>query len=87
MIVTKGIPDLKESHKWSFEFRDFISQCLRKEVEDRPDAPALLKVLSPSLFFFPSFSSMKVKQKNSTLSCRRCVGVLILFHCKNLLKW
>mmetsp|Transcript_35556 Transcript_35556/g.48582 ORF Transcript_35556/g.48582 Transcript_35556/m.48582 type:complete len:517 (+) Transcript_35556:56-1606(+) len=43
LITTKGIPDLKDPHKWSPEFRDFVSQCLRKEVEDRPDATALLK--------------------------------------------
>jgi protein-serine/threonine kinase len=49
LITTKGIPDLKEPHKWSAEFRSFVAMCLNKEVEDRPDAMALLKVSAPSL--------------------------------------
>eukprot|EP00009_Paramoeba_aestuarina_P008266 CAMPEP_0201525550 /NCGR_PEP_ID=MMETSP0161_2-20130828/28632_1 /ASSEMBLY_ACC=CAM_ASM_000251 /TAXON_ID=180227 /ORGANISM="Neoparamoeba aestuarina, Strain SoJaBio B1-5/56/2" /LENGTH=517 /DNA_ID=CAMNT_0047925519 /DNA_START=90 /DNA_END=1643 /DNA_ORIENTATION=- len=43
LITTKGIPELKEPNKWSPEFRSFVSMCLNKEVEDRPDGPALLK--------------------------------------------
>lgn len=43
LITTKGIPDLKEPHKWSRECRDFISQCLIKDVDDRPEAAELLK--------------------------------------------
>jgi len=43
LITTKGIPELKEPNKWSAEFRSFVSMCLNKEVEDRPDGPALLK--------------------------------------------
>ena len=44
LITTKGIPDLKEPQKWSPEFRDFVSKCLDKEPESRPDANELLKV-------------------------------------------
>jgi serine/threonine protein kinase len=44
LITTKGIPDLKEPNKWSSEFRSFVAMCLNKEVDDRPDAVALLKV-------------------------------------------
>jgi len=43
LITTKGIPDLKEPQKWSADFRSFVAMCLNKEVEDRPDALALLK--------------------------------------------
>jgi len=43
LITTKGIPDLKEPQKWSADFRSFVAMCLNKEVEDRPDAMALLK--------------------------------------------
>jgi len=43
LITTKGIPDLKEPHKWSADFRSFVGMCLNKEVEDRPDAVGLLK--------------------------------------------
>ena len=43
LITTKGIPDLKDPAKWSPEFRDFVKSCLVKDVEDRPDASALLK--------------------------------------------
>jgi len=43
LITTKGIPPLKEQHKWSPEFQNFVAQCLTKEVDDRPDAATLLK--------------------------------------------
>jgi serine/threonine protein kinase len=43
LITTKGIPDLKDPSKWSSEMRDFISKCLDKEPESRPDASELLK--------------------------------------------
>jgi len=43
LITTKGIPPLKEPHKWSAEFNDFFSKCLDKDVERRPEAAALLK--------------------------------------------
>jgi len=43
LITTKGIPPLKEPHKWSAEFNDFFSKCLDKDVERRPEAAVLLK--------------------------------------------
>lgn len=44
LITTKGIPPLKEPHKWSPDMLDFFSKCLEKDVDKRPDANALLKV-------------------------------------------
>jgi len=38
LITTKGIPDLKETAKWSKEFHDFVKKCLIQEPADRPDA-------------------------------------------------
>lgn len=43
LITTKGIPDLKEPQKWSLEMRDFISKCLEKEPDARPDATEMMK--------------------------------------------
>src|SRR5688572_10409157 len=43
LITTKGIPDLEEPHKWSSEFRNFLSLCLQQDVSKRPDAATLLK--------------------------------------------
>jgi len=43
LITTKGIPGLKEPARWSPEFRDFVSQALEKNPEDRPSAAALLQ--------------------------------------------
>jgi len=43
LITTKGIPDLKEQHQWSSEFKDFVKKCLDKEVDSRPNAETLLK--------------------------------------------
>lgn len=41
LITTKGIPDLKEA-SWSPDFRDFVSKCLTKDTQDRPDGATLL---------------------------------------------
>ncbi|KYR02644.1 myosin heavy chain kinase [Tieghemostelium lacteum] len=43
LITTKGIPDLKDEHKWSDDFKDFVKKCLEKDVETRPEAAHLLK--------------------------------------------
>eukprot|EP01088_Endostelium_zonatum_P005057 TRINITY_DN1648_c0_g1_i1.p1 TRINITY_DN1648_c0_g1~~TRINITY_DN1648_c0_g1_i1.p1 ORF type:complete len:179 (-),score=56.50 TRINITY_DN1648_c0_g1_i1:70-606(-) len=43
LITTKGIPDLKEGGKWSAGMKDFVKQCLKKEVEDRVGAAELLR--------------------------------------------
>jgi hypothetical protein len=42
LITTKGIPGLKHPEKWSTEFKDFVSQCLEKDAENRPTADQLL---------------------------------------------
>jgi len=42
LITTKGIPPLKDSHKWSADMRDFVSKCLEKDPDARPDATQLL---------------------------------------------
>jgi len=42
LITTKGIPDLKHPNKWSKDMREFLSKCLLKDVEARPDATTLL---------------------------------------------
>eukprot|EP01119_Soliformovum_irregulare_P006316 TRINITY_DN1818_c0_g1_i1.p1 TRINITY_DN1818_c0_g1~~TRINITY_DN1818_c0_g1_i1.p1 ORF type:complete len:1116 (+),score=413.02 TRINITY_DN1818_c0_g1_i1:146-3493(+) len=42
MITTQGIPDLKEPHIWSSEFRDFVKICLNIEPSLRP-TPSQLK--------------------------------------------
>ncbi|KAM9968554.1 hypothetical protein ACTFIW_007704 [Dictyostelium discoideum] len=43
MIPTSTSPTLKEPHKWSAEFSDFIALCLAKEQSQRPSAKDLLK--------------------------------------------
>ena len=43
MIPTKPPPTLKEPHKFSNEFSDFIGKCLVKNPEERPSASALLQ--------------------------------------------
>ncbi|EFA77379.1 calpain-like cysteine protease [Heterostelium album PN500] len=43
MIPTAESPKLKEAHKWSPEFSDFIRLCLAKEQSQRPSAKDLLK--------------------------------------------
>jgi len=43
LITTKGIPPLKEPKKWSPVFQSFVSTCLEKEAENRPDSFELVK--------------------------------------------
>eukprot|EP01097_Dermamoeba_algensis_P002055 TRINITY_DN1819_c0_g1_i1.p1 TRINITY_DN1819_c0_g1~~TRINITY_DN1819_c0_g1_i1.p1 ORF type:complete len:481 (+),score=95.68 TRINITY_DN1819_c0_g1_i1:68-1510(+) len=43
LITTRGIPELKEPQKWSSELRSFVSTCLTKELDKRPNAQELLK--------------------------------------------
>jgi len=43
LITTKGIPPLKEPHRWSADLNDFFAKCLEKEVDKRPTADQLLK--------------------------------------------
>jgi len=43
LITTKGIPPLKEPHKWSPELNDFFAKCLEKDADKRPSADQLLK--------------------------------------------
>jgi STE20-like kinase len=38
-------PKLRESHKWSKHFNDFVTKCLDKNPDTRPSARDLLKVL------------------------------------------
>ena len=43
-ITTKGIPPLKEPHKWSKELGNFYDRCLDKDPEKRSSAEELLEV-------------------------------------------
>ena len=41
-ITTRGIPDLKQPGRWSNDLRDFLKQCVERDVEKRPTARELL---------------------------------------------
>lgn len=43
LITTKGIPPVKNQHKWSRDFHDFFAKCLDVNVQTRPEAADLLK--------------------------------------------
>jgi len=43
LITTKGIPAVKDQHKWSRNFHDFFAKCLDVNVQTRPEANELLK--------------------------------------------
>jgi len=43
LILTKGVPELKEQDRWSPEMKDFVNKCLTKEVSQRPTSEHLLK--------------------------------------------
>lgn len=43
MIVSNGLPPLKEPERWSDEFKDFLQLCITEDQHKRPDADTLLK--------------------------------------------
>ena len=73
LITTKGIPDLKEPHKWSNEMQDFVAKCLDKESETRPTSeellkhPFLKKACSPRDFVSTIKAAKEYKQKANQL--------------------
>jgi len=42
LIATNGKPEIKDKHKLSPVFQDFLDKCLDVEVENRADATDLL---------------------------------------------
>jgi serine/threonine protein kinase len=55
LIATSGPPQLKEPHKWSAEFKDYLARSLETEVERRASSEELLSVRPClSLCFSPS---------------------------------
>ncbi|KAI7900090.1 kinase-like domain-containing protein [Cokeromyces recurvatus] len=43
LIVSNGLPPLKEPDRWSEPFKDFLKLCTIENPEERPDAETLLK--------------------------------------------
>jgi serine/threonine protein kinase len=43
LIITKGLPPVKEADKYSSEMLNFLDLCLAKDAADRPDAIQLLQ--------------------------------------------
>jgi serine/threonine protein kinase len=43
LIATNGTPALQNPEKLSYEFKDFLAQCLEVDPEKRPTASELLK--------------------------------------------
>lgn len=43
LIVSNGLPPLREPERWSESFKDFLSQCTIEDQSERPDAETLLK--------------------------------------------
>jgi protein-serine/threonine kinase len=43
LLTTQGVPPIRDPHKYSKEYHDFVAQCLEKDPEKRPDASDLLK--------------------------------------------
>jgi len=70
LITTKGIPDLKEPQKWSNEFKDFVRQCIIKDVDKRPNAneliphPFLKKACSGEEFGQLVIKSQRLRSQN-----------------------
>eukprot|EP01130_Rhizamoeba_saxonica_P012630 TRINITY_DN5359_c0_g1_i1.p1 TRINITY_DN5359_c0_g1~~TRINITY_DN5359_c0_g1_i1.p1 ORF type:complete len:558 (+),score=142.99 TRINITY_DN5359_c0_g1_i1:37-1674(+) len=42
LITTKGIPPLRQQRLWGDLFKNFLEQCLKVEVSERPDSSQLL---------------------------------------------
>jgi serine/threonine protein kinase len=68
MIPNRPPPTLTNQEKWSKEFKDFVSQCLIKEQEQRPYAKALLThpfikkfAKDPRLLLVPLIEELNIK--------------------------
>lgn len=45
LIISQGIPPLKNPERFSDELKEFLDLCLTKDVDKRPTSTALLQVL------------------------------------------
>jgi serine/threonine protein kinase len=64
LIATNGKPEIKDKHKLSPVFQDFLDQCLQVQVETRADATTLLRVSAAtccSVWFLRNFSQRFLK--------------------------
>jgi hypothetical protein len=43
LILTKGVPELKDRDKWSADMRNFLNACLTKDTTARPTSEKLLQ--------------------------------------------
>lgn len=43
LLTTQGVPPIRDYHKYSKDYHDFVGLCLEKDPEKRPDAADLLK--------------------------------------------
>jgi len=43
LLTTQGVPPIRDAHKYSKEYHDFVGQCLEKDPDRRPEAADLLK--------------------------------------------
>lgn len=43
LLTTQGVPPIRDPHKYSKEYHDFVGLCLEKDPERRPEAAELLK--------------------------------------------
>jgi len=77
LITTKGIPPLKETTRWTPEFKDFVAKCLDKEPESRPDANDMLK--HPFLRRASPPSKLNELIKESRMAKERTSSVPLVF--------
>ncbi|KAN0011793.1 hypothetical protein ACTFIU_007362 [Dictyostelium citrinum] len=42
LLTTQGLPPIRDAHKWSKEFNDFLALCLEKDTEKRASSSSLL---------------------------------------------
>ena len=52
LIITQGLPPLKNADRYSVELKNFLDKCLAKDQEKRLDAIDLLQVLFIFYFYF-----------------------------------
>ncbi len=69
LITTQGIPPVKEPERWSRELQDFLSKCLAKETNLRPDANELLQVHQSITFIIIIKYHLKFCTEHMILLC------------------
>ncbi|KAE9318350.1 Serine/threonine-protein kinase 3 [Phytophthora fragariae] len=74
LIPNRAPPELREPHKYSAEFRDFLAACLKKDPQERASAQDLLR----HPFIIRNVDRLRASSDRSAASEARMAGLPVL---------